>query len=247
MEGTEFSNEQFNRLYPDGIENHYWNHARNAIILKFLKKVGLDNKVILEIGGGRGIVTKYLHDKGISCQGVELAHVKAVKGTEEYFFTGTNAFTMAESLRNKIHVILLFDVIEHIENPVSFFDEVMCSFPGVRHIVVTVPARQELWTNYDDYNGHFRRYALEDLQALSPATYSFRKGGYFNHILYPVFLLYARFIRQRETTLHAPKGFMIAVHRVLSLILQVDYRIMPDSWRGTSCIGWYVVNGPTNL
>lgn len=241
MEGTEFSVEQFNRIYPDGIENHYWNHARNAIILKFLKKIGLDNEKILEIGGGRGIVTKYLHDNGISCKGVELANVKPVQGTEEYFFTGTNAFTMAESFRNKITVILLFDVIEHLENPVAFFDEIMHSFPGVSHIVVTVPARQELWTNYDDYNGHFRRYKLNDMKVLAPAKLLFKEGGYFNHILYPVFLLYAGLFKQRETVLHAPKGIMIAIHRILSWILQVDYMLIPGNWRGTSCIGQYQV------
>jgi len=239
MAETTFTNEQFRQIYPDGIEYHYWNHARNAIILRFLTDYGLKDEQILEIGGGRGVVIKYLHEKGISCEGVELAPIEPLKGTEEYFFTGTNAFEMPENSRRQFTVILLLDVIEHIEYPTDFFNEIINSFPNARHFVVTVPARQELWTNYDEFNGHFRRYALEDLKALSSEKISFAGGSYFNHVLYPVFLLYARLMRQRDIVIKAPKGLMIAVHRVLSSILQLDYLLLPRNWRGTSCIGLF--------
>jgi len=241
MEATEFSTEQFRQIYPDGIENHYWNHARNAIILRFLKKCGLENHEILEIGGGRGVVTRYLHEKGIPCQGVELAPVEPVKGTKGYFFTGKNAFDMPESFRNKFTAVMLFDVIEHIENPLDFFDKILRSFPNAGNIVITVPARQELWTNYDDYNGHFRRYSMGDMKALTSAKIIYKQGGYFNHMLYPIFLLYANLIKQRETKLHAPAGIMIGVHRVLSWILQLDNILLPLSWRGTSCIALFKI------
>lgn len=235
----EFNKNQFESIYPDGIENHYWNHARNRIILNFIKHhVGLKES-ILEIGGGRGVVAKFLYENGIDITSVELAPVNPVEGTEGYFFGNTDAFKMETETRMKFSVILLADVIEHFENPASFIQKIILSYPNVRYIILTVPARQELWTNYDTYNGHFRRYSIAMLKQLS-SEIKFLHGGYFNHILYPIFWIYARLIRERETTLKAPEGWQKYFHRILSSILLLDYLIVPKKCLGTSCIGLFV-------
>ena len=239
MESTVFTHDQFQQIYPDGIENHYWNHARNAIILQFLRKNGLQHEQILEIGSGRGIVIKSLHEKGISVMGVEQAVVDPVEGTEEYFYPGMDAFDLDAGLKSSFSVILLLDVIEHISDPVPFLERIVSEFPNIRHIMVTVPACQELWTNYDEYNGHYRRYSFHDLKVLKTERLKFTRGGYFNHILYPVFWLYARLIKERNTVLKAPKGRQIVVHRMLSWLLQMDYLLLPGKWKGTSVIALY--------
>ncbi len=184
---TVFSEKQFRNIYPDNIQNHFWYHARNSIILRFLKKCKLDSEEILEVGGGRGIVTQFLHNNNLKIKGVELADVSPVKDIEAYFFTGTNALSLSESIRNSISVILLLDVIEHIKAPQAFLEQLINAFPNIRDIVITVPARQELWTNFDEFNGHFMRYNINDLKCLKAGTFIFRKGHYFNHLLYPVF------------------------------------------------------------
>lgn len=243
MTATEFSTEQFVNIYPDGIEQHYWNHARNRIILDFIKRHGTGKEPILEIGGGRGVVAKFLHDSGIDITSVELAPVNPVEGTEGYFFSNTDAFKMPSEMKMKVSVILLLDVIEHFEDPASFIQKIILNFPNVKYMILTVPARQELWTNYDSYNGHFRRYSITMLKQLYPEL-KFVHGGYFNHILYPVFWMYARIIKERETVLKAPKGWQIIVHRILSFALQLDYLILPKKWLGTSCIGLFVKTRP---
>jgi hypothetical protein len=241
MESNVFTHDQFQQIYPDGIENHYWNHARNAIILSFITKYGLLHEPILEIGGGRGVVVKYLHEKGVSIMGVEQAAVEPVKGTGEYFYPGVDAFDLAVELKSSFTVVMLLDVIEHISDPVPFVESILSEFPNLRHIVVTVPARQELWTNYDEYNGHYKRYNLDDLKNLATRRLVYSGVGYFNHVLYPVFWLYARLIKERETMLKAPHGWQIPVHRVLSWILQTDYSLLPGRWKGTSAIGIYSI------
>ena len=237
MENKPFTNEQFQKIYPDGIENHYWNHARNNIILRFLKKHGINREPILEIGGGRGVVSRFLHENLVDITGVELAAVIPVTGTEGYFFAGTDAFSLHVDKAKRYTVIMLLDVIEHIEKPAEFIEKILQHFIGVKYILITVPARQELWTNYDEYNGHYRRYNLADLRHLSHGKSRLISAGYFNHVLYPVFWLYARLIKSRETVLKAPNGWMIGVHRVLSWVLQADYFALPCKLPGTSVIG----------
>jgi hypothetical protein len=241
MENTAFTEKQFSDIYPDGIENHYWNHARNAIIHRFVRKSRIHELSILEIGAGRGVVVKYLRGKGLSVTGVEKAEIAPVSGVGGYFYTGRDAFELPQLMKEKFSVVILLDVLEHIKDPVAFLDQILQNYPMVSHILVTLPARQELWTNYDAYNGHYMRYSLESLKSFTNDKIKFAGGGYFNHILYLVFLLYARLIKQRNTVLKAPSGLMIAVHRLLSWLLQIDYRFLPNSWKGTSLIALFKV------
>jgi len=244
MDKTVFSAAQFQQIYPDGIENHYWNHARNAIIYRFIKSNRLQYKNILEIGGGRGIVVKYLVGKGVSCIGVEQADVLPVAGVSGFFYPRTDAFNLPAEERETFEVVLLLDVIEHIVNPADFMQKILAAFPNLSHILVTVPARQELWTNYDSFNGHYRRYGLRDLRELTNERITLSGAGYFNHLLYPVFWLYAKWLGERETVVRAPTGLQIAIYRVLSFILQADFILLPGKLWGTSAMALYrVVRG----
>ncbi len=63
-------------------------------------------------------------------------------------------------------LILLMDVLEHVERDWEFLREVAsCARPGTRFFI-TVPAFRLLWSKHDRYLGHFRRYRLAELVAL---------------------------------------------------------------------------------
>lgn len=244
MTGTEFTKEQFNKIYPDGIENHYWNHARNRIIRKFIKKHRLNAGKIIEIGCGRGVVLDFLRKKGMNCLGAELGDPEPVPGTRDYIFTNTDAFELPEELRLSFDTVLLFDVIEHIENPSEFLVMIRGKFAQAKHLIITVPARQELWTNYDAFNGHYKRYNLSDLKNIPAPGVSLREACYFNHVLYPVFWIFARLIKKRETDLKAPAGIFLGFHRIISILLQVDNYLFPSRLYGTSIIAVFSLSPP---
>jgi hypothetical protein len=241
MGNSAFSQEQFNSIYPEGIENHYWNHARNRIIRKLLRKNQISGGKILEIGCGKGVVVEYLRDQKIDCHGVELADVKVPLSLAPFISASTNAFDLPQDLRESFDTIMILDVLEHLENPEDFVNTILSSFINIAHIVVTVPARQELWTNYDTFNGHYRRYSLRDIVSLNVEKLEAESAGYFNHILYPFFLLIARLIKNRGTSIKAPTGFRIALHRFLSGILQADYAMLSPKLAGTSIIALFSV------
>jgi hypothetical protein len=46
--------------------------------------------------------------------------------------------------------ILLRDVVEHIEDAGTFLRDLLRAFPNARHVLIAVPARMELWSNYDE-------------------------------------------------------------------------------------------------
>jgi SAM-dependent methyltransferase len=239
MTDTAFTKEQFNKIYPEGIGNHYWNHARNRIISRFLKIHSLNSGRFIEIGCGRGVVLDFLRKSGLDCLGVELGDADPIAGTSDYVFTNTDAFELPEGLRQSIDGVLLFDVIEHLENPSEFLQEIKRKFSNAKHLVITVPARQELWTNYDVFNGHFKRYNLADLKDITAPDVLLPEACYFNHILYPVFWMFARLIKKRGTQIKAPSGIFVQLHRIMSVILQIDFDLFPSRLYGTSIIALF--------
>jgi hypothetical protein len=67
-------------------------------------------------------------------------------------------------------VIFLFDVLEHIEAEDRFLT--CCGYhlkPGGK-IIINVPSRRELYSNYDRAVGHVRRYRLKDFVRLARAN-----------------------------------------------------------------------------
>src|SRR3990167_3251137 len=144
-----FTSEEFESAYPPGIEEHYWNRARNDILeRKILKYTGMD-RFILDIGCGRGLTVDYLCKRSFRCYGSDLAPVSVPSHLSDVIFTGRDAFSLDRGFREKVNTILLLDVVEHSADPGSFLQNCILAFPALRHVFITVPARMELWSNYD--------------------------------------------------------------------------------------------------
>src|SRR3954465_15957878 len=97
---TSFSNEQFDNIYPPDIEKHYWQIARTKIIDRQLRKIITGKEYILEIGCGRGVVTRELKKTGFNIFGVELADILPLD--KEYIFHKTDAIPLPEDFSKKI-------------------------------------------------------------------------------------------------------------------------------------------------
>jgi hypothetical protein len=110
---------------------------------------------LLEVGSGPGIVLKALLAHGFDAWGSELGSPRPVDGIDDSLFTGVRADTLDAPFRSSVKGLLLFDVIEHIERDADFLRSLIAAFPRCLY-VATVPARPEVWSNYDIY---YRRYA----------------------------------------------------------------------------------------
>lgn len=237
MSDTTFDREQFNAIYPEGIERHYWNRCRNRVIVDMLQRIHAKGPV-LEVGCGKGLVVAALREEGFDVRGVELAEVEVIPQAREHVATSTDALSMDEDQRRPVRTVLLLDVIEHLEDPVSFIDRIRQAFPALEWILVTVPARQELFSNYDTFNRHFRRYDEQVLhQHLDPTGTREWHWSYFFHALYPAARLLLRIKGGRPPYFSVPaKGFPSLVHRLLGWSFHLEYRTLPAAWKGTSMI-----------
>ena len=118
---------------------------------------------------------------------------------------GSSAFDLPAAMRESFSALLLLDVLEHLPEPTEFLRRCEQAFPNARHVLVTVPARMEIWSNYDEYNGHFRRYTLETIARVADGTsLALRDSGYFFHALYAAARALSATTKQRETRLSAP-------------------------------------------
>jgi hypothetical protein len=111
-------------------------------------------------------------------------------------------------------------------------------------VVITVPARRELWSNYDDFYGHRTRYDLPSLRRLASALDpSLLATGYFFHVLYLVVRAQRRLAGQRSVQVRAPRHPQ--VHRVLAACFSAEERWLPAAWPGSSA--WAVADlAPVN-
>lgn len=234
---TEFNIEQFDAIYPEGIENHYWTFARNKILNRILKKYE-PKSVILEVGCGRGIVVNYLYKQGYNITGIELAKVSISQDLCKIVKSGMNVFDLSDEESKNVNIIMLLDVIEHIEFPEDFLIQLKDKFKNLKHFIITVPACQELFSNYDDFNGHFRRYDFSTLKKeFNAFEFTTLKMNYFFHSLYLPARILLKTKGKREEKIAAPKGFFKkAIHFFLANIFYLEFLVLPKKLKGTSLL-----------
>lgn len=240
MTKTEFQADHYQNLYPEGIEFQYWQIARNKTLLKEVKKhLQSPSDKILEVGCGRGDVLLYLRNQSVDCWGVELAEdVPVLDTVKQYIQVGTDANALAEDFRNSIKIITLFDVIEHLPDPTVFLKELMIRYPNLTHFIVTVPACKEIWSNYDEFNGHYRRYDLNMMRIQSDSIGAkLLNNRYFFKMLYLPARILLKIKKERNTELKGPKpGLARLIHRFIANISVFIDAIFPAGFKGSSVL-----------
>jgi len=233
---TQYDQDHFQFNYPDGIENNYWNFARNKIILNTIKKYPVGN--IVDVGAGRGIVTGYLHNHGISIRGFELGTTTPISNSNAPVIYNTDVLSIPKSdAKANYNAVSFFDVIEHIENPVSFMKSILSHFENAEYLIIAVPSRKELWSNFDDYYGHFRRYNLHDLRnEVTQVGFEVLTCRYFFHSLYFAILLNNLIAKKRTIAFKPPTGIFKTINAFLGTIFYLEKFIVPGSWYGSSII-----------
>jgi hypothetical protein len=231
--GGKFSPAQYVEAYSPGVEHIYWHLSRNRIFLSLLRR--LPPGRVLDVGCGRGILVDYLANAGVDCHGVELGNAPIPDHLRHRVISGKTSSELPAHFRASIRVIILGDVLEHIEDPPLFLKTLLADFAAAQYFIVAVPARSELWSNYDEYYGHFRRYSLSSLEAeLALGGIETIESSYMFRLLYPLARLALAVRGKRTTQINPPKH--TAIHRFIARLLCADFLILPAGTRGTSLI-----------
>lgn len=144
-------------------ESYFWFKVRRKWIYDKIRKFIVPPASVLEVGCGTGNVSNFLSQRGYSVTGCE------------YYRTAINlawpGFKIVQGDANSLpfkdssfDVVGLFDVIEHFEDDSILIKEASRVTKNKGVVAVTVPAREELWSSYDDLALHKRRYTKERLE-----------------------------------------------------------------------------------
>ena len=165
------------------VKRHPWELARYRIIKEKVRSMLNDvpvgvKPILVDIGCGDAFVVQQLYNEFLPVWSESAANaVVAI----DINFTPENIATL-KSVNNHVlylqdiselktdqkcaYIVLLNDVIEHIEDHYGFIKILNKHFANVAQfqLFITVPAYQYLFSNHDIDLGHFRRYKVSQLK-----------------------------------------------------------------------------------
>jgi hypothetical protein len=178
-------------------DNSFWFRHRNNCITESVKKHSKD-KLFFDIGGGNGYVSKGLNKSGIETVVVEPG-VQGCVNAKSRGLENIMCATLQDAAFKKesIESAGLFDVVEHIEDDVEFLKTLSEYLKKGGKLYITVPSFKWLWSNEDNFAGHYRRYTLKSLKTvLKKAGYEIEYSTYIFSIL-PIPILLFRCLPYR--------------------------------------------------
>jgi SAM-dependent methyltransferase len=182
--------------------DHFWFWSRRRRIRDLVQTL-LNSRPrpasFLELGCGSGNVVAMLRSLGLSVVGGDLfaealAYAQA-KSPGSYVQLDARRLPFAAG---SFDFVGAFDMIEHLEQPGEVFQEARRVLQQGGYLVVTVPACHHLWSYFDEFSCHRRRYEREELaQAFLEAGFQIVFVHFWFGVLYPLALL------RRKSTPHA--------------------------------------------
>jgi 2-polyprenyl-3-methyl-5-hydroxy-6-metoxy-1,4-benzoquinol methylase len=147
------------RRYRELAQRHWWWRARNAWVCGQIERLmaGATAARILDVGCGDGVLFPFLSRFG-SVEGIEPDPLVVTPDGPWFERIHQRPFDGAFQGAEPYDLILMLDVVEHLDDPAGALRHAgRLLKPGGR-IVVTVPAFNLLWTHHDTINRHRVRF-----------------------------------------------------------------------------------------
>ncbi len=230
----------------DNTARHPWELARLEVVKEnlydILQKIGQRNKPvqILDIGCGDTFVIAALATSFPQVQflglDINFTDHQLESLQKKYRDTNVEIHRSWESIQleeGAVDVVLLLDVIEHIEDEIAFLASI-----GKNRLIrkdatflVTVPAFQSLFAAHDVILGHYRRYTNASLkERLAEAGYQTEMTRYFFTLLLPPRLVQK--LLEKVIPKDTEGGSDVAnwkggqgTSRMIKTVLVADYRV----------------------
>ena len=169
-------------------ESHWYFVARRRILSRLFDELkdGSHRPRILDVGCGTGGTMGLLEQYG-DVTGVDISP-KAVKYCQEQ---GRPRLCLADGgnlpfAENSFDLVTALDLLEHLEQESAGLREMRRVLKDDGRVVLVVPAFMFLWSEFDRFSGHYRRYDKADFKrAVEEAGFEVSRLSYFNSILFP--------------------------------------------------------------
>jgi hypothetical protein len=198
-------------------------------LLKLIEDLKI--KTVVDVGAGSGYFSKQIlqHTSATEAICVDIGYTK--EATEPYL--GKKIHYSKTISRIDSELVLLLDVIEHIENDADFLSEYVTKADSGTYFCITVPAFQFLFSSHDKFLEHFRRYSLGGLTScVQKSNLKILKISYFFGLLFP-FIAIFRLVAKLKTRLsNAPPRSDLKMHgalvnSIMTLAHQIEILFFP--------------------
>ena len=186
MELTEYE------LMRDVQSQHWWWLGRQRLLRTLMDKylpVQPSGYRVADVGSGFGANIPLLAEYGsvyaLETDDVCLNHIRQTQPDAVSI-----KWASPEVLDMKFDVMLLADVLEHIEDDCAATQWIADHLLPGGYAFITVPAHMHLWSEMDDVVHHFRRYSKRRLLEVVGNEFEILKVSFYNAFLYPVKLLF---------------------------------------------------------
>ena len=149
------------------VRRHPWWNARSQLVIALLNRLNVDSSSrICDVGCGWGVTLEALESRGYHVTGMDVSP-RALQRLDR---PGRDLI-LADLARpvppdaDPFDAALALDVIEHIDNDREAVHRLGEMVGPGGWVIVSVPARPDLWTEFDEVQGHRRRYLPETLSA----------------------------------------------------------------------------------
>ncbi|MEL7061513.1 MAG: class I SAM-dependent methyltransferase [Acidobacteriota bacterium] len=236
------------KLTEISVDDHFWFEWRWRVVDRLLRDHALpvDRPLrALEIGSGSGVLRRQLEARtawtvdATDLNLEALARNRSRRGGRTFFY---DAQDRNPELVGAYEVVLLFEVLEHIEHTRPFLEAVFAHLAPGGWFVLDVPALQFFFSVYDRAAGHFRRYdkpmlgaELEPFPALD--LLELRYWGFLQLPLLAARNAVSRTTRDPEKVI--ARGFEAPpepLHAMLRGLMHVDLRLPRRPPVGTSLL-----------
>jgi trans-aconitate methyltransferase len=160
-----FKNHYFKELV-DLEASNFWFCARNKIILWAIYKHSSKFKNFLEIGCGTGFVIsaiakRFPNSKITGSEYLEEGLIYARQRMPTINFLQIDARKIP--YQSEFDTLGIFDVLEHIQDDELVLEQMHKALKPGGILYITVPQHRWLWSLFDDYACHVRRYSNAEL------------------------------------------------------------------------------------
>lgn len=215
--------------------DHFWVRRRFEVMRRLAGSVLRNSSSVAEIGCGNGLLQREVEDfYGIPVAGFELNEVALRKNVSRlsplYCY---NIHQRNPEFRARFDLLLLFDVLEHIENESEFLQSVKFHLAASGSVLINVPAHQCLFSDYDRAAGHIRRYSMAQLAKLAERN-GLRASAvtYWGFPLIPLLVVRKAMSMQRSNGKAGFDARGVTMNRLLSFVARCE--LVPQKFMGTS-------------
>lgn len=213
------------------IPRHFYEIARLRFIRSLVDYAYPEPHSIMDVGCGDCFVLHSLAADFPKCSfvGIDTALTPEMIQTISRYGDDSRVFISNDGnlkIHGKFDLVMLFDVLEHIEDELQFLADLKsCMLPDGK-IIITVPAYQKLFSDHDRFLKHFRRYSRNQLNSvLQKAGLEVQCSGYIFCSLLPFRLLQKIFRTPSKENDTLRTGNQI-FNSIAAWILKLDAKIL---------------------